>query len=133
MKIKAAVLAGAGTVVLLAALGVRGPANAAAAALLPDTGAAGRPSIASVSPAAGPVSGGTMITVHGARFASGASVTVGGRRARGVHVKSATVLTAVVPAHPAGGAVIVVTDKAGASPHAPPLSWIPFTVRASPP
>jgi len=115
MKLRAAVLASAVTVVLLAALAVQGPAEAAATAPPQAAGAAGRPSVTSVSPVAGPAGGGTTITIHGARFASGASVSVGGKKARGVRVKSATVLTAVVPAHPAGGAVIVVAEKAGAS------------------
>ncbi|MCW2933255.1 MAG: Ig family protein [Actinomycetia bacterium] len=77
--------------------------------------ATGRPAVSSVSPAAGPVGGGTTITVHGARFASGASVSVGGKAARSVHVKSTTVLTAVTPAHAAGGATVVVKEKTGTS------------------
>jgi hypothetical protein len=77
--------------------------------------ATGRPAVSTVSPTAGPVGGGTTITVHGARFASGASVAIGGKAARSVHVKSATVLTAVTPAHAAGGATVVVKDRTGTS------------------
>jgi len=113
MKLRAAVLTCAGAVVLLATLAV--PASANAVAPVSATSAAGRPSVSSVSPVAGPVGGGTTITIHGARFAKGAAVTVGGKRAGKVRVKSATVLTTVVPAHTAGSTAIVVTERAGAS------------------
>jgi hypothetical protein len=89
----------------LAALGAAGVRQAAA----------GRPAVTSVSPAGGPLGGGTTITVHGTSFTGVQSVTVGGRRARSIHVTSATALTAVIPAHPAGQVPVVVTTKAGAS------------------
>jgi hypothetical protein len=113
MKLRAALVAIAGAVILLATVAI--PESADAAGRVPDASATGRPSVASVSPAAGPLGGGTTITIHGARFSGGAAVTVGGKRAGRVRVKSATVLTAVVPAHMAGAAAIVVTEKAGAS------------------
>lgn len=113
MKLRAALVALAGAVMLLATMAI--PKSAVAAEQLPDASATGRPSVASVSPVAGPLGGGTTITIHGTRFARGANVSVGGKRAGRIRVKSATVLTAVVPAHKAGAAAIVVTEKAGVS------------------
>jgi hypothetical protein len=75
-----------------------------------------RPSVTSVTPPAGPVGGGATVTIRGARFAHVSAVLIGGRKARNVRVVSATVLTAVTPAHAAGGAAITVQEKAGNSP-----------------
>lgn len=55
------------------------------------------PGIQSVTPATGPVSGGTTITIRGVRFASGAAVTIGGRAATDVVVQGADVITAKTP------------------------------------
>jgi hypothetical protein len=85
------------------------------AADAPAAASAARPAVTSVSPTGGPLGGGTTITVHGTSFGGVQSVTIGGRKARSFHVESATVLTAVTPAHPAGGALVVVTTGAGAS------------------
>jgi hypothetical protein len=75
-----------------------------------------RPSVTSVSPPAGPAGGGATVTIRGARFAQVSAVLIGGAKARNVHVVSAGVLTAVTPAHAAGGAAITVREKAGTSP-----------------
>ena len=48
------------------------------------------PSVSAVSPNAGTTLGGTVITVTGANFAAGATVTVGGAAATNVVVSSAT-------------------------------------------
>ena len=56
--------------------------------------------MASVSPASGPVSGGTRVTIRGTGL-TGGKVTVGGKPARLVKC-SATVCTATVPAGKAG-------------------------------
>ena len=68
----------------------------------------------SVTPTAGPVAGGTSITVKGTDFAAGAAVTVGGQPATGVNVVDHKTLTATTPAWPAGLANdIVVTNTDG--------------------
>jgi kumamolisin len=56
------------------------------------------PTIASVSPANGGTGGGTAITISGANFQTGATVTIGGTAATGV-VVSPTVITCVTPAY----------------------------------
>lgn len=55
------------------------------------------PSINAVSPATGPTSGGTLITINGNGFVKGATVTVGGREAGEVNVVNATTITAITP------------------------------------
>jgi hypothetical protein len=78
------------------------------------------PTITSTSPATGPTSGGTTITINGTNFASGATVTIGGRAATNVTVVNATTITAVTPLGPtsvlAGQPLdIVVTNADGQS------------------
>ncbi|MHC5019417.1 MAG: IPT/TIG domain-containing protein [Planctomycetota bacterium] len=70
------------------------------------------PSIASVSPAGGPNGGGTLITITGANFVAGATVTVGGVAASGVSVVSANSITATTASvAPAVGPVAVVVTN----------------------
>jgi IPT/TIG domain len=61
------------------------------------------PSIASVSPATGPTSGGTPITITGTGFVAGATVTVGGNPAGQVNVVNSTTITAIAPLGPSNG------------------------------
>ncbi len=68
------------------------------------------PGIVSVSPATGPGSGGTTITIAGTGFASGATVTVGGAAATSVTVVSATTITCVTPTGTPGTAHVTVTN-----------------------
>ena len=56
------------------------------------------PTVSSVSPASGPVTGGTSVTVSGTGFASGATVDFGTVAATAVDVLSSTSLTATSPA-----------------------------------
>ena len=67
------------------------------------------PTITSIDPAEGTERGGTAITISGADFQDGATVTVGGNDAAGVFVDAAT-LTATIPAGTPGGADVVVTN-----------------------
>jgi hypothetical protein len=67
--------------------------------------------ITSISPASGPVSGGTLVTIKGSGFASGASVSFGGANATSVNFISSAQLTAVTPANTAGAANVTVTDS----------------------
>ena len=64
----------------------------------------------SVSPQSGPTSGGTLITVDGTGFVSGATISIGGTAATGVSFVSSTRLTARTPAKPAGGYNVVVRN-----------------------
>lgn len=67
--------------------------------------------ISSVSPASGPISGGTLVTINGSGFASGASVSFGGANASSVNFISSTQLTAVTPAGSAGSVNVSVTNS----------------------
>jgi len=69
------------------------------------------PTITSVSPSTGSVSGGTSVTITGTNFVSGATVTFGGTGATNVVFVNSTSLTATTPAHAAGGVNVVVTDS----------------------
>ncbi len=68
------------------------------------------PLIDSVSPATGSEAGGTQLTITGANYAIGGSlsVTVDGQAATGVTVDSSTQITAITPSGTAGSAVDVV-------------------------
>ncbi len=71
------------------------------------------PTVASVTPASGPIAGGTGVTITGTNFVSGATVGFGGTAATGVTVVSSTSITATVPAHAAGAVDLVVTNTNG--------------------
>ncbi len=73
------------------------------------------PSLTSVSPASGPETGGTTITLTGTSFLSGATVNVGGAAATSVTFVSSTTLTAVTPAGTAGVVSVTVTNPDGQS------------------
>jgi hypothetical protein len=57
------------------------------------------PTLTEVTPALGPSTGGTMVTISGEHFGSGAKVYVAGLEATQVAILSGTRLTAVIPAH----------------------------------
>jgi hypothetical protein len=59
------------------------------------------PTISSVSPNNGPTTGGTLVTIAGTNFQTGATVTFGARAATGVVVVSPTSITARTPLGPA--------------------------------
>ena len=67
------------------------------------------PTVSSVSPNNGPTSGGTAVTITGANFASGATVTFGGTPATNVVVANSTTITATTPAGSAGAVTVTVT------------------------
>jgi len=68
------------------------------------------PSIGSITPSAGPYFGTTPITVNGANFVSGATITLGGTAATNVVFVSSTKLTAKTAAHAGGIVNVVVTN-----------------------
>ena len=67
------------------------------------------PVITSILPNTGSTSGGTLITITGNYFNGPATVTLGGVPATNVQVVSATTITALTPAAPAGSVDVVVT------------------------
>jgi hypothetical protein len=76
------------------------------------------PTIFSVTPNAGATAGGTEVTISGANFGTGASVTVGGVAATNVRVIGTAVLIVTTGPHAAGPADVVVTlnGQSGALP-----------------
>ena len=73
------------------------------------------PIVGTVSPASGPTTGGTSVTISGTGFAAGASVSFGGAAATNVNVAGSTTITAVTPAHASGAVNVVVTNPGGES------------------
>ena len=66
--------------------------------------------VSSVNPNTGPTAGGTTVTLRGANFAPGATVSVGGAAATNVSVTSGGTISAITPAHVAGAVDVVVTN-----------------------
>jgi len=73
------------------------------------------PAIASLSPATGPVAGGTVVTATGTGFTGTTGVTVGGVAATGLTAISDTSVTFTSPASVAGPANVVITSASGVS------------------
>jgi hypothetical protein len=73
------------------------------------------PSLTAVSPTSGPTSGGTVITLAGSGFRSGATVRVGRKRATGVSVVSSSQIRATTPPGSAGAQSVRVTNTDGQS------------------
>jgi hypothetical protein len=73
------------------------------------------PSVTSVSPNSGPVTGGTSVTISGANFTGAAVVRFGGTAATLFTVSSATSITAISPAGNASTVDITVTTPGGTS------------------
>ena len=71
--------------------------------------ASSAPTVGSMSPASGPTTGGTTVTIGGSDFQSGATATVGGVALTSVTVTSTTI-TGDTGAHAAGVVSVVVTN-----------------------
>ena len=104
---------GAANVIVTAA----GGTSAATAGNLFTYGAG--PSVNSVSPRQGPLTGGTSVTIRGVAFTGATAVSFGATPATAFTVNSATEILATAPAHAAGSVDVVVTTPAGVSPVAP--------------
>ena len=78
---------------------------------LPPT-APSAPTVTAISPSTGSTARPTPVTISGTGFLAGATVTVD-VVAVSVTVVNSTTITAVVPAHPAGQADVVVTNRSG--------------------
>ena len=71
------------------------------------------PTIVSVTPSSGSISGGTSITISGSGFTSSSSVTIGGANATGVSFVNSSTLIANTPAGAQGSADVKVTTANG--------------------
>lgn len=68
------------------------------------------PTVTSISPATGPIAGGTAITISGTGFMNGATVTIGDTAATSVIRVNSTTITAVTPTGTVGTKNVVVTN-----------------------
>lgn len=100
----------AGTVDVLVTTGSGTSANTAADNYLYGAAA---PTITSVAPSSGPLTGGNTVTITGTGFTGATGVTFGGVAGTSLNVASDTSLTVVVPAHAAGQVDVVVTTPVG--------------------
>jgi hypothetical protein len=116
------------TVVSATSITATAPAHAAGAASVVVTNPSGLsgtlangytyralPTIASVNPTSGKTAGGTIVTITGTNFVTGATVSFGGIAATNVNVGSATSITATAPAGAAGNVDVTVTTAGGSS------------------
>ena len=71
------------------------------------------PVFISISPVYGTVTGGTAVTISGTGFTGATVLTFGGVTATSIVVVDGTTITAVTPAHAAGGVNIVITTPGG--------------------
>ncbi len=76
------------------------------------------PAVTNVSPAEGPTTGGTTVTLTGTDFTDATGVTFDGVAGTGLSVVNDGELTVVSPAHAAGAVDVVVTTPYGSSPAA---------------
>jgi hypothetical protein len=77
------------------------------------------PTVTSLSPAAGPVAGGTAVTIAGTGFTGATSVQFGANPGTAVTVVSDTQITVTSPAGAVGAVAVTVTTTAGTSPSGP--------------
>ena len=73
------------------------------------------PAIATVAPATGPTGGGTIVTITGTGFTSGATVSFGTDQATAVNIAGPSSMTATAPARAAGSVDLVVANPDGQS------------------
>ncbi len=73
------------------------------------------PGVTNITPACGPTTGGTAVTITGSNFLSGATVTIGGAVASSVVVVSSNTVTAVTPASTAVASIVQVMNADGST------------------
>jgi hypothetical protein len=73
------------------------------------------PTVTKLSPASGPVAGGTPVTITGTNFSGVTAVKFGANATTSFTVNSATSLTAIAPAEAAGKVDVTVTTPNGTS------------------
>ncbi len=74
---------------------------------------AAAPTVTALSPASGPVAGGTSITITGTAFSNATGVTLGGTAVTSFTVVSSTSITAVTASSAAGAGSVLVTTPSG--------------------
>lgn len=73
------------------------------------------PAVTAVSPASGPTTGGTQVTINGSGFTGATAVNFGSTAGTGMTVNSATEITVTSPAETAGMVDVTVTTPGGTS------------------
>ncbi|WP_285616721.1 choice-of-anchor P family protein [Kineosporia sp. NBRC 101677] len=73
------------------------------------------PTVTTMSPAVGPVAGGTQVAVYGTGFLGATGVTFGGTAGTNLTVLNSTTLLVDAPAHAAGVVDVIVTTLVGSS------------------
>jgi hypothetical protein len=94
---------------------VTNPDGQSNASQLNFTYVAPAPTISAVTPTSGSTAGGTIVTINGSNFVSGASVIVGGTAATSATFVSSSSIRITTPAHAAGQVVLTVTNPDGQS------------------
>jgi hypothetical protein len=91
------------------------------------------PTVIAINPNTGPTAGGTIVTITGTGFASGATVTLGGVAATSVVVVNSTTITATTGPHATGTVNVVVVNPdtqsstlTGAYFYVPPPAGVKF-------
>ncbi len=74
------------------------------------SGPPGPPTISSISPTSGPTSGGTIVTLSGSNFESGASVKFGSINSSAVTFINSAQVNAMSPAEPAGSVSVTIAN-----------------------
>jgi len=87
--------------------------------VIATTSSAAKPAVAALVPNAGPLAGGTAVTIHGSGLSNPTAVTFGGTPATSFTPLTANSIRAVAPPGAAGTADVVVTTPVGVSPVVP--------------
>ncbi len=82
------------------------------------------PTVVSIEPSSGSTTGGTTLKIIGTGFLGGSTVTIGGKAATEVTVKSESEITAKTPANVAGPKKVVVSDEVGESTGGPEYIYL---------
>jgi hypothetical protein len=92
-----------------------------------------RPVVANVTPASGPATGGTQVTVTGSELANAGQVLFGTTPATSFRVVSRSTITAVSPRHAAGAVDVTVSNSGGTSEVTAATRFTYATPQATPP
>ncbi|MER8830136.1 putative Ig domain-containing protein [Mesorhizobium sp. M0938] len=93
----------------------------------------GVPSLTSISPTSGPVTGGTSVTITGVNLNDVTGVTIGGTALIGTTVVNSTTITGTTPANTAGSRNVTVTTLSGSSTLTGGFTYISPTITVGPP